>query len=190
MSKKGSRPPRRTVYIEKHFQRNFIVRFCIVAVFAMASASAMLYFFAGDTVTATYSSNHLVLEKTADAIIPALLITNAAVLVAFVIVTVFVTLYVSFKIGGPLFRFSQDMVYIAQGNLSKRIKLRTGDQLQRFAGDINKMVDDLEKRVRETQSHIQKLKEKSEKDDWNQNDFRKDVDELYTVAHTLFDKVE
>ena len=178
---------RRTIYIEKHFQRNFILRFCLVAIVAMAAASALLYFISGDTVTASYRSSHLVLEKTSNAIIGKLLVTNLAVLIAFVFVTVFVTLYVSFKIGGPLFRFSQDLQYIAEGNLKKRIRLRQGDQLQKFASEINTTVENIENRVRELQDQISGLKEAAEGDGFDREAARQKVQVLHQSAFTLFD---
>ena len=178
---------RRTIYIEKHFQRNFILRFCLVAIVAMAAASALLYFISGDTVTASYRSSHLVLEKTSNAIIGKLLVTNLAVLIAFVFVTVFVTLYVSFKIGGPLFRFSQDLQYIAEGNLKKRIRLRQGDQLQKFASEINTTMESIETRVRELQDQISGLKETAEGDGFDETTARQKVQALHQSAFTLFD---
>ncbi len=178
---------RRIIYIEKHFQRNFILRFCLVAIIAMAAASTLLYFLSGDTVTASYRSSHLVLEKTSDAIIGKLVITNLAVLVAFVIVTVFVTLYVSFKIGGPLYRFSQDLEYIAQGNLKKRIRLRKADQLQKFAGDINNMVENIEIRIREIQFQIDGLSEAVEGEDFDRGAVAEKAAALYETANSLFD---
>ena len=178
---------RRVKYIEKHFQRNFIIRFCLIALIAMATASILLYVLSGDTVTASYRSSHLVLEKTSDAIIGKLIITNLAVLVGFIIVTVFVTLYVSFKIGGPLFRFSQDLQYIAEGNLKKRIRLRKGDQLQKFAGEINTMVESIEGRVREVQNELGLLKEAVEGDDFNRDAVVEKTALIHQAATTLFD---
>lgn len=178
---------RRIIYIEKHFQRNFILRFCLVAIVAMLAASSLLYFLSGDTVTASYRSSHLVLEKTSDAIIGKLLITNLAVLVAFVIVTVFVTLYVSFKIGGPLYRFSQDMEYIAQGNIKKRIRLRKGDQLQKFAGDLNNMVESIEVRIREIQVQIEGLAEVTGEEGFDPREAAQRAAALSQTANSLFD---
>jgi methyl-accepting chemotaxis protein len=179
---------RRIVYIEKSFQRQFIIRFCLVALAAMAVASAIIYLLSMDTVTASYSSSHLVLEKTSDAIMATLVITNLAVLVAFIIVTIFVTLYVSFKIGGPLYRFQQDMALLGQGRVAKRIRLRRNDQLQKFASEINSMAEGLEGRVRRLQDLIGQVKELTEKEDWDREGVKKAVGSLHEAATTLFDQ--
>ncbi len=181
---------RRIKYIEKNFQRNFIFRFCLVAIVAMAAASVLLYALSGDTVTASYRSSHLVLEKTSDAIIGKLIITNLAVLVAFLIVTIFVTLYVSFKIGGPLFRFSQDLRYIADGNLKKRVRLRKGDQLQKFAEELNNLVENIETRVREVQEQVVELKELASGDGFDKDVIANKIETLHDSATTLFDTKE
>jgi len=179
---------RRIVYIEKSFQRQFIIRFCFVALVAMAAASTIIYLLSMDTVTASYSSSHLVLEKTSAAIVATLVMTNLAVLVAFIIVTIFVTLYVSFKIGGPLYRFKQDLALLGQGRLAKRIHLRKTDQLQQFASELNSMAEDLEARVRRLQEGIGQLKELTEGQDWDREGVKKAVDSLHEAATTLFDQ--
>ena len=179
---------RRIVYIEKSFQRQFIIRFCIVALAAMASASAIIYLLSMDTVTASYSSSRLVLEKTSDAIMSTLVITNLGVLFAFIIVTIFVTLYVSFKIGGPLYRFKQDLAVLGEGRLAKRINLRKTDQLQQFASEINSMADGLERRVRRLQDLVEQVRELTESDDWNREEMKRKVETLHEESTTLFDR--
>lgn len=161
MAKGGSsKAKRRIVYIEKKFQRRFIVMFCLVAVGAMALASLVLYLLLHDTITVSYQYHRLDFDSTADAIVPAMVVTNLAVLAGFVCITVFVTLFISFRIGGPLYRFSQDMLLIGEGKLSKRVRLRNGDQLTGFTEAINKMAEGLDQKMREIQEKAKTLSER------------------------------
>ncbi len=179
---------RRTKYIEKDFQRSFILKFCFIALGAMVLASAVLYWMSRDTVTATYRLSHLTLESTADAIMPALIGTNVAVIAALIAMTIFVALYISFKIGGPLYRFSLELNNIGQGRLKDRIFLRKGDQLEQLAASINDMTDSLERKVRQIQRRAAQLKEKSQQREWDRDEIRKEILDLHEAVHTLFDR--
>ncbi|MGD8564046.1 MAG: hypothetical protein PVG03_16005 [Desulfarculaceae bacterium] len=182
-----SRPKRRKiVYIKKKFQRDFIIKFCFVALGSMLLASAMVYFLTADTVTASYRYNRLSLERTADAIIPALIASNLAVLVAFIIATIYVTLYISHKIAGPLFRFEQDIKEVAQGNLMQRFRLREGDQLTDFVGQLNNLTQSLQERVRDIQNQVAALKEKAHGTGWEAEAAQREIDKLHEDLTRLF----
>jgi methyl-accepting chemotaxis protein len=169
---------RRTVYIEKPFQRRFILKFCLIALVAMFCASLLLYFLSQDTMTATYRYHHLSLQQTAEAILPALIITNTVVLLGFLVATVFVTLYVSHKIAGPLYRLGKSVESIGQGNLKLRISLRRRDQLADFAYQLDQMTQNLSERVRKIQSEVSNLHEKAQVSGWKEEEIRRDIERL------------
>lgn len=169
---------RRTVYIEKPFQRRFILKFCLIALVAMFCASLLLYFLSQDTMTATYRYHHLSLQQTAEAILPALIITNTVVLLGFLVATVFVTLYVSHKIAGPLYRLGKSVESIGQGNLKLRISLRRRDQLADFAYQLDQMTQNLSERVRKIQSEVSNLHEKTQVSGWKEEEIRRDIERL------------
>lgn len=148
---------RKIIFIEKPFQARFILKFCLLALASMVLASAILYLLSEDTYTMSYRYSRLDMSPTSEAIWPALLGTNLAVLLALIAATIYLTLYVSFRIGGPLFRFSEDMKIIGQGNLAKRINLREGDQLQQFAQAINVMTEQLHSKAITLQNDITDL---------------------------------
>jgi len=53
----------------------------------------------------------------------------------------------SHKIAGPIYRIEKDMGEIARGNLTLRVKLRRGDELQDLADAINAMTENIEKTI-------------------------------------------
>ncbi len=181
---------RKVVYIHRTFQRNFILKFCLIAAIALVIASLLLYFISRDSVTATYHYHHLAVKSTAEAIIPGLIITNALVLVGLIIATVFVTLYISHKIAGPLYRLNKSLDSIGMGDLSMHIKLRQNDQLEEFASTINRMVVNLRKRVKEIESMIQELKSKTEQSTYNHNSIREDIERIEHRLQELFTTAE
>ena len=177
---------RRIVFIEKSFQTRFILKFCLVGLGAMILASVVLYWLSHDTYTVSYQYHHLAMDRTSDAIVPALVGTNVAVFLAMAVVTVYVTLYVSFRIGGPLYRMSQDMAVIGQGQLGKRVRLRQGDQLQKFAEAINDMTGQIEVRARALQDRIEELKQQAERPDCDLAQLRGEINRLEQAARDLF----
>jgi methyl-accepting chemotaxis protein len=72
-------------------------------------------------------------------------------------VAVVVTLLVSHKIAGPMFRFNKDIEEIARGNLQKNIQIRDGDQFADVADRLNEMVQSLNGRLRKVQAELEQL---------------------------------
>ncbi len=177
---------RRILYIHKPFQRKFILRFCLIALGAMLLASLILYVLSKDTMTATYRYHHLSLEETGEAILPAMIITNGVILLGLIAATIFVTLYVSHKIGGPLYRIGSILEEIGQGNLNVQIEFRQRDQLKDLVPQINYMIQNLNKRVRQIQGEVGHLQEKIQDTGWKEEEIRKDINKLHNTVNELF----
>jgi methyl-accepting chemotaxis protein len=176
---------RRIVYIKKDYQRSFILRYCLVALAALIVTGALVYYLSNDTMTATYRYNELKLQQTAEVILPALLVAGAVVLVAFLAATVFLTLFVSHKIAGPLYRFGKTIESIGEGNLQERIHLREKDQLKDFAEQVNNMTENLSRRVERIEAEISRLKAKTASGA-ELATFKEDLDRLEATLNELF----
>ncbi len=57
-------------------------------------------------------------------------------------------LILSHRLAGPIYRLEKDLADIAKGNFSIRIKFRKKDELRSIADGINKILDEMEKRVK------------------------------------------
>ena len=177
---------RRIVYIHREYQRSFIVKFCLVALAAMAITGALLYFLSRATITATYQYHHLALRTTAEAILRPLVITNAVVLLCFVLATIFMTVYVSHKVGGPLWRFGKSIQSIGEGDLQLQIRLRDNDQLKEFAAQINDMTQSLNGKAKEVQNQVTRLREKIQAPGCEGPELKDDVERLYETVFQVF----
>jgi len=69
----------------------------------------------------------------------------------------FLSVFVSHKIAGPVYRLEESAKIIASGDFSKRIKLRYGDELQDLADAFNIMTESLDKIVGEDKKMLQNL---------------------------------
>ncbi len=76
--------------------------------------------------------------------------SSPAVIVLGITVVFFVSwrmLILSHRLAGPIYRLEKDLQDIAKGNFSVRINFRKKDELKSIAEGINRILDEIEKRV-------------------------------------------
>jgi methyl-accepting chemotaxis protein len=148
---------RRQYFIKKEFQFKFILRFCLLILAGVIVSTILLLFFSQDTLTSSFQHSRLVIENTSKAILPALIYTNLITLGLVSFATIIVTLFVSHKIAGPLFRLEKELKEIGEGDLTKKVRLRDKDQLTSMAESLNKMTHSLHDNILEIQTMIKEL---------------------------------
>jgi len=147
---------RRIYFIEKSFQTWFIVRFCFLVIAGALITMALLYFFASKTTTVSFENTKAVVKSTADFIFPVLIQTLIVVSVVVAIFAIMLTLYVSHKIGGPVYRFKKELELIEQGDFSSEFRIRRKDQFQ----DLAQLLNSVKKKLRDELTGIkEELKE-------------------------------
>jgi methyl-accepting chemotaxis protein len=155
--KSGTR--RRKYLVKKGFQFKFILKFCAVVLGGVIVSTCLLFFFSQDTLTSSFSDSRLVITNTGLAILPAVIYTNLIVLGLISLAAIFVTLVVSHKIAGPLFRFEKELWEIREGNLTRKISLRKEDQMIEMAEALNGMVEALQEKVVKIRDGVAEVKE-------------------------------
>ena len=178
---------RRTHYIQRKFQTAFIVRFCFIALGAMILTSVILYLLTRDTLTTTFTSSGLAIQETSWIILPNLIITNLIVLACFIVATVFLTLYMSHRIGGPLHQIEKMIDLVSHGNLKGRVSLRKGDQLKCIGSKFNHMMAGLNNRVRQIQTKVGEVKALTQSPDEQTEEVKIKIEKLDEMVHQLFD---
>jgi methyl-accepting chemotaxis protein len=148
---------RRNYYIKKEFQRNFILKFCVLVLIGSAISGAILYWVSRATVTTSFENLRLVIKSTADYILPAVFFSSLIVIAIIGTATVFITLFTSHKIAGPLYRMEKDVREVALGNLSQEFSLRIGDEVRPIAQALSEMVHFLRKEVNALKKDISDL---------------------------------
>lgn len=138
---------RKNYYIKKDFQRNFILKFCILALAGSAVSGIIIYAMSLTTVTTTFENSKLVIKSTADFILPAVLLSSLAFIIVVGIASIAITLFTSHKIAGPLYRMEKDIREVAAGNLRQEFNLRVGDEIRPMAEALNEMSGFLKGRI-------------------------------------------
>ncbi len=131
---------RRHIYfIEKSFQAKFIMKFCGLVALGGLLTIGLLYLWAAKATNVSIVNSRVVVTNTANFILPLLIQTVIIVTVLVAIAAIGVTLFVSHKIAGPLYRFKKVMEAMGEGDFLNQVRIRKGDQLQ----DIAKIFDDM-----------------------------------------------
>lgn len=150
---------RRIYFIERSFQARFILKFCFIVALGGLLTIGIVYFLAKQSATVSFVDSRAVVKSTADFLMPILLQTVIIVMIFVSLATIAVTLFVSHKMSGPLYRFKEVMDAMGEGDYLSDFKIRKPDQLQDFAAAFNDMIKKMRVQIntlKETSSQLQK----------------------------------
>ena len=151
---------RRIYYIEKEFQLRFIIKFCLLAGAGSLLVIGVVYWLARHSTTVAIASGRVGVHSTAEYLLPLLLQTVLIELIVVGLATTVMTMLISHKIAGPLYRLKALLKDLGEGELSASMKLRKGDQLQPVADIYNESVRKLNDKVKKLKnvSSVDELK--------------------------------
>ena len=138
---------RRNYFIKKGFQASFILRFILVIFFGIMVSSGIVYYLTSEKIEEAYYRSHIKIASTGEIVYPILLTANIITLGIIIIVTIIITLLISHKIAGPLYRIEKSIHEIGEGNLSFKIYLRAKDELITLAEIFNNMIAKLKGKI-------------------------------------------
>ncbi len=148
---------RRNFFIDKKFQSNFIVKFCIIVVLACVLIGGIVFWFSQDSTTVAIEDTKVQVKKTSDFLFPLLIDTILLVIMFSALAVGLLTLLISHKISGPLFRLNREVKAVGEGDLSRNFSIRADDQLQELSESLNHMCINLRRNfilVRESVKHL------------------------------------
>lgn len=154
---------RKIFFIKKEFQIRFILKFCLLLLVGIAISTGLLFLFSQDTLTSSFHESRLVIKSTGQAILPSVIYTNLITLGLVTLATIVVTLFVSHKIAGPMFRFEKELKQVAEGDLTKRVVLREKDQMTDMAESLNNMISSLHEKLLDIQTDVERIRQSASK---------------------------
>lgn len=173
---------RRQYFVKKDFQSEFIIKFCLLVLAGIIISTGLLLILSQGTLTSTFQNSRLVIQNTALAILPAALLTNLITLALIILATIFVVLFISHKIAGPLYRFEKELKRISEGDLSQEIRLRKKDQITDIAKGLNLMTSSFREKLIHIRADLEKLRDEAVKNNAPQ--------EIIKGLNDLFEKIE
>ena len=140
----------RKIYIVKmDFQKPFIIRFFVFIVLGGLIASSLIYAFSLSTKTVAFENSRLVIKTTADYILPDVLLSTAIMFVVIGIMVYFLTLFISHRIAGPMYRMEKSIKKFGEGNLNVSFSTRKKDELKLLSANLNEMAANIRSRIHE-----------------------------------------
>lgn len=188
--------PRKIVFIDKRFQAAFILKFVLLLAAGTAIFLAAAYLLLDKPLGDNLYQAHFAAKTTMERLLPTLLGLGAVFVVLLGAATVFVTMYVSHHIAGPLFAIRRYLDNIARGELDFEPRLRDKDQTTPLALSLAQAVETLNARLvairagsDEVQAATQKLSAHVVADTGSEA-CRKDLAELLTRSEGLHREID
>lgn len=142
---------RRNYFIKKGFQARFILRFILVIFLGIMVSSGIVYYLTSKKIEEAYYRSHIKIASTGEIVYPIIFTANIITLSMIIIITIVITLLISHKIAGPLYRIEKSIHEIGKGNLSFKIYLRAKDELITLAEIFNNMIAKLKGKIEKIQ---------------------------------------
>jgi methyl-accepting chemotaxis protein len=144
------RPQRRIKLINRDFQVGLILKFIVANAAILAVFGLAMYLFLRGEIQSNLQSAHATYRTVGDMLLPIVLTLSLLVLAIISVTIVFVVLYASHRIAGPMYRFHHALRELADGNLKALTRIREDDQLgevamalqsarDRWAGDVGQL---------------------------------------------------
>ncbi|MCP3874535.1 MAG: methyl-accepting chemotaxis protein [Desulfobacteraceae bacterium] len=176
---------RRTIFIKQEFQFKFILKFCLLLVVGVIISTSLLFLLSQETLTSSFENSRLVIKNTGSAILPSVIVTNLITLGIICIAAIIVTLFISHRIAGPMYRFEKDLCKIEDGDLCTHINLRQKDQFSEMALALNDMTKGLHHKVSRVNNGLDEILSTLENDDKCKG-CRQSLEDLKTVLQKEF----
>lgn len=128
---------RRIHFIDREFQAKFILKFCLIVILGSIITMTALYFLSSKATTVSFENTEAVVKSTKDFILPMLIQTVVITTILMGLFTILLTLLISHKIAGPLYRFRKEIELMGNGDLRSEFRIRKHDQLKKLADILN-----------------------------------------------------
>ncbi|MGE4358143.1 MAG: HAMP domain-containing protein, partial [Candidatus Omnitrophota bacterium] len=139
------------------------IKFSLLVILGSLVIGGLLYISTMRSTTVTFENLRATVKTTADFLFPILIQTILVTTIIVGIATIILTLFVSHKIAGPLYRFKKELNSVGKGDLSRNFQIRKNDQLQDLALSMNEMINKLRENLSELKERYNILKESWDK---------------------------
>ena len=143
---------RRTVLVKKTFQ----VKYMALVFVSVLCASLII---GGDI----YYNLYRLIVTEAPSLAAAASQFNLVILVKlilYLVLMLLISLFVSHRFAGPIYRFEKSAQAVAKGDLTHRVSLRTGDELMELQEEFNAMIGGLQALVQKDRRLAERLAER------------------------------
>ena len=140
---------RRNYFIKKDLQGKYIFSFFIFVVAGSIIFTLIFSLLSSNTMTIVYDNYKLQIGKTPLMLMKEILSAQWIFIVAGGFLVVILSMFLTHRFAGPIFRFEKSIEEMTKGNLNFRIYLRAKDEGKELAEKINILIDMLSSNIKE-----------------------------------------
>ena len=140
---------RRNYFIKKELQGKYIFIFFLAVILGGVVFSLIFTMLSADTLTIAYKNYDLTIGKTPSILLREILGTNWIFVLTAGLVVVVVSMFLTHRFAGPMFRFEKSVEEMLKGNFDFRIRLRKNDEGKELAEMMNRFIDMFSSSVKE-----------------------------------------
>jgi len=196
----GQRPVNgfsRHYYIQKIYQSKMIIKFCMLAVLGTAFFCVSFYFSLEKDMGTGFLQAHEGLRLVKEGVVRSFLISEGATVTIMGVAIIIITLLMSHRIAGPLWRIEQTAKAVGSGDLALSVKLRQNDEMVPLADKMNDMISELRDYVEELRAghellerDITLLKERESQGDVPTEELEAVARDILAKSKSLVEKLE
>lgn len=153
---------RRNYFINKAFQSRFILPFILATSLANIITVTLFIVLARNKIDSVMYSMRLPLTSAATLLSPAAFFASLVAVAAVSLLFLFAARGMYQKITGPLHQIGAGLQRITSGDLSTTITLRDKDEFKDFAGELNTMARELNRRFTNVKAEVAALAKAAE----------------------------
>lgn len=173
---------RRNYYIDKSFQTEFILKFCLITVASSSLIGGILFYLMKESTIVTIENTKVLVKSTADVLLPLLIPVIVLVAISAAFTVAVMTMYTSHRIAGPAYRLARQMEEMREGMLNIKSNIRSTDQLQELAHNVKELSSVLTEKHRFIKSKLQAL------DDYlSKRDYQVSIDDAVHIQELMRD---
>ena len=150
---------KRSPLIPLDFQIKFLLKFLLAVLIAFVTASLILYLLVNGKLGETYFSSINFLNYLNRNLIKYLLYSLSFQFIFIALLTLFITLFASHRIAGPLIRLEKICRQIGQGELPASLRIRAKDQIKGLAQSMAHFIQELRRRIKNIVVHKENIEE-------------------------------
>jgi len=147
---------RRNYFVKKRFQTNFFVKFTVLLLLEAVLIGGLFMHVSRGTLTTSYDGSELTIQPTDAYFFVSFILICLIVGVAIGLTGKFVFLFLSHRVGGPIYRFERTVEEAKRGNIAQRVRLRKTDLLFELREEMNAFLGEMDIRISDIKGDIAK----------------------------------
>ena len=155
---KGSIGQRRWYFIKSTFNIKILLLFIVILILGVIILGFELYIFSSSELDTRLFQAHTRIMNSWEILLPTIILTMISVFILVFVITLFMVIYLSHKIAGPLYKFEMIADEIGNGNFKVNVKLRKKDELIPLQTAFENMLDNLHSKIMDFKRNFEKTK--------------------------------